>query len=52
MSDSQFTIRSVSKIIIHPAYDPVGMKYDIALIKMAVTILRHTYSMKINLNVT
>lgn len=35
MSDSQFTIRSVSKIIIHPAYDPVGMKYDIALIKMA-----------------
>jgi hypothetical protein len=36
-SESKYTIRSVSTIIIHPAYDPESMKYDIALIKMAVS---------------
>lgn len=37
-SENKFTIRSVSTIVIHPAYDEESMKYDIALIKMAQSV--------------
>ncbi len=36
ISDNKYAIRSVKKVIPHPAYDKVDKKYDIALIKMAV----------------
>lgn len=38
VSESKYTIRSVSDIVIHPAYDPQSMKYDIALIKMTQSV--------------
>lgn len=38
ISDHRYTSRSVSKIIIHPAYDELYMKFDIALIKLADSV--------------
>lgn len=38
ISDNKYTTRSVSKIIIHPAYDELYKKYDIALIKLADSV--------------
>ena len=43
INDNKYTIRSVQKIVIHPAYDRVDKKYDIALIKMAVIRLESTF---------
>ncbi len=36
--NENWTIRAVSKIIIHPAFDQESLKFDIALIKMDVSL--------------
>lgn len=38
ISDNKYTIKPVQKVVIHPAYDRVDKKYDIALIKMADSV--------------